>query len=77
MAIRCTCGHLWLTTSKSMYPTCPRCHTTVSRKKHAVVLESDTTRKLKEKAVSESQPQDTANGNGIGENYANIQRQDT
>jgi predicted nucleic acid-binding Zn-ribbon protein len=68
MAIRCTCGHLWLTTSKSMYPTCPRCHTTVSRKKHAVILESDTKRKLKEKAAdSRSHPQNPANSDGIGE----------
>ena len=73
MAIRCTCGHLWLTTSKSMYPTCPRCHTTVSRKKHAVVLESDTTRKLKEKADSGSLDQNAANRDG--ENYENLQRQ--
>jgi predicted nucleic acid-binding Zn-ribbon protein len=74
MAIRCTCGHLWLTTSKSMYPTCPRCHTTVSRKRHAVVLESDTTRKLKlkEKADSELRTQNTANGNDG--NYENLQR---
>jgi hypothetical protein len=53
-AIRCTCGHLWLTASKSKYPTCPRCHNTVSRKKHAVTLESDTTRKLKEKENADS-----------------------
>ena len=46
-AIRCTCGHLWLTASKSRYPTCPVCHSTISRKEHAVILESDTTRKLK------------------------------
>jgi phage FluMu protein Com len=61
-AIRCTCGHLWLTASKSKYPTCPRCHSTVSRKKHAVILESDTTRKLKQKesADSGSQHQNTA-----------------
>ena len=64
MAIRCTCGHLWLTTSISVYPTCPRCHSTISRKKHAVTLESDTTRKLKrearEIADSGSQVQNTA-----------------
>jgi hypothetical protein len=76
MAIRCTCGHLWLTTSKSPYPTCPRCHTTVSRKKHAVILESETKRKEKERAVSGSQPQGTANGNGNGfsENLENLQQ---
>jgi hypothetical protein len=76
MAIRCTYGHLWLTTSKSLYPTCPRCHTTVSRKKHAVILESDTTKKLKlkEKADSELRTQNTANGNSVGENYENLQR---
>jgi hypothetical protein len=43
-AIRCKCGHLWLTTSKSKYPTCPRCHIAISRKKYAVVLESETAR---------------------------------
>ena len=53
-AIRCTCGHLWLTASKSKYPTCPRCHSTVSRKKHAVILESDNTKKLKEKEAADS-----------------------
>ena len=69
-AIRCTCGHLWLTASKSKYPTCPRCHSTVSRKKHAVILESDTTRKLKEKenADSGSQHQNAADKK-IGVNY--------
>jgi predicted nucleic acid-binding Zn-ribbon protein len=73
MAIRCTCGHLWLTTSKSMYPTCPRCHTTVSRKKHAVILESETTRNLKEKAAdSEFSAQNTAKTSDG--NYENIQR---
>jgi hypothetical protein len=46
-AIRCTCGHLWLTTSRSKYPQCPRCHSTISRKKHAVILESETVRKQK------------------------------
>jgi len=46
-AIRCTCGHLWLTTSKSKYPQCPRCHSNISRKKHAVILESESRRKQK------------------------------
>jgi hypothetical protein len=60
IAIRCTCGHLWLTASKSKYPTCPRCHSTISLKKHAVTLESDTTRKQKERADSGSLDQNTA-----------------
>jgi hypothetical protein len=68
-AIRCVCGHLWLTASKSKYPTCPKCHTTISRKKHAVILESETKRKEKE-AAFESQPQSTANN--ISENYGEI-----
>jgi hypothetical protein len=71
-AMRCKCGHLWLTTSKSKYPSCPRCHVGISRKKHAVVLESETARKLKENAISGSQPQRTADA--IGENYEDIQR---
>jgi hypothetical protein len=74
-AIRCNCGHLWLTASKSGYPKCPRCHSSISLKKHAVILESDTKRELKEKekqAVTESEPQNTAEA--FGENYENIQR---
>ena len=59
-AIRCICGHLWLTASKSRYPTCPVCHRTISRKKHAVILQSDTSRKLKEIADSGGQIQNTA-----------------
>jgi predicted nucleic acid-binding Zn-ribbon protein len=81
MAIRCSCGHLWLTTSKSMYPTCPRCHTTVSRKKHAVYLESDTTRKLKqqekEKTEADSGSLDQNAAEGISEIHEDIQRQVT
>jgi hypothetical protein len=53
-AMRCNCGHFWLTTSKSKYPSCPRCHTGISRKKHAVILESDTTRKIKQEEEKES-----------------------
>jgi hypothetical protein len=64
-AIRCTCGHVWLTTSKSKYPTCPRCHSTVSRKKHAVILESDTTRKLKQKE------KESADSGSLDQNAAN------
>jgi hypothetical protein len=71
-AIRCKCGHLWLTASKSDYPRCPRCHSSVSRKKHAVYLESDAKRKLKQRAESESEAQTTAEA--IGENYENIRR---
>jgi phage FluMu protein Com len=59
-AIRCICGHLWLTASKSSYPKCPRCHSSISRKKHAVILESDTQRKLKERADSGSLDQNAA-----------------
>jgi hypothetical protein len=59
-AMRCNCGHLWLTTSKSKYPSCPRCHIAISRKKHAVILESDTTRRQKEIADSGSQVQNAA-----------------
>lgn len=68
-AMRCNCGHLWLTTSRSKYPSCPRCHMGISRKKHAVILESDTTRKLKGEgkqiADSGSQVQNTASTEGI------------
>jgi hypothetical protein len=60
-AIRCNCGHLWLTASKSKYPTCPRCHIPISRKKHGVLLESDITRKQNESADSGSLDQNTAN----------------
>jgi hypothetical protein len=71
-AVRCNCGHLWLTASKGKHVSCPRCHVGISKKKHAVVLESDTTRKLKEKADSELRTQNTANGNDG--NYENLQR---
>jgi hypothetical protein len=74
--IRCNCGHLWLTVSKSKYVSCPRCHVGISRKKHAVILESETTRKLKEKAAdSEVQTQNQANVNVDGGNYENLQQQ--
>jgi hypothetical protein len=67
-AIRCTCGHLWLTASKSRYPTCPVCHSTISRKKHAVILESDTTRKVKQIAESGGQIQNTASTEDLIDN---------
>jgi predicted nucleic acid-binding Zn-ribbon protein len=79
-AIRCTCGHLWLTASKSRYPTCPKCHSTISRKKHAVILESDTTRKLKEEKEesADSGPQNqNAAGKKIGVNYNGLPEQNT
>jgi hypothetical protein len=70
-AMRCTCGHLWLTTSRSKYPTCPRCHTTISRKRHAIILESETTRNQKQKgAESGSQLQNSA---GFGESQNEVQ----
>jgi hypothetical protein len=79
--IRCNCGHLWLTVSKSKYVSCPRCHVGISRKKHAVILESETTRKLKQKqeqeqegADSRSQPENAANVNVDGGNYEDIQQ---
>jgi hypothetical protein len=77
-AIRCTCGHLWLTASKSRYPTCPKCHSTISRKKHAVILESDTTRKQKEKESADSGPQNqNAADKKIGVNYNGLPEQNT
>jgi hypothetical protein len=72
VAMRCTCGHLWLTASKARYPTCPRCHTTISRKKHAVILESDTAKAFKEKASSEFDPQNAANEKVVG-NHEQLQ----
>jgi hypothetical protein len=72
-AVRCNCGHLWLTISKGKYVSCPRCHVGISRKKHAVVLEPETVRKLKQKADSELRTQNPAET--IGENYyEDIQR---
>jgi len=67
IALRCTCGHLWLSASRSKYPTCPRCHSTISRKKHAVILESETKRN---EAASQSESEKAANRNG--ENYGDI-----
>ena len=57
--MNCNCGHLWLTTSKSTYPSCSRFHIAISRKQHAVILESDTTR-TKKGAESEERIQNTA-----------------
>ena len=78
-AIRCPCGHLWLSASKSRYPTCPVCHSTISRKKHVVILESDTTRAKKgneneKDADSESQVQNTASREDLIDNGTLQQR---
>ena len=61
-AIRCTYGHLWLTSSKSRYPTCPVCHSTISRKKHTVILESDTTRNQNQRRNENDNDKDADSG---------------
>ena len=74
-AIRCTRGHLWLSTSKSRYPTSPRCHSTISRKKHAVILESDTTKNQKKNgADSGPEIQNTASTEDLIDNETLQQR---
>lgn len=68
-AMRCNCGHLWLTTSRSKYPTCPRCHIPISRKKHAAILESETARKQKERGAKfEARTQNSAKQEGESHN---------
>ena len=37
-AMKCVCGYFWYTGSKSRYPSCPKCHSQISRKLHEVKI---------------------------------------